>query len=125
MNGLRYKWDGAHWFGVFPPSTNYAGLLHPSVRSLLAESNLPTGINIRGLKVELVAGGKSTRLIGLGLQVGTKDKQFMRMDIGGAHPKHGNPAGTGAKAKPNDELDVWDDFPFHFHVMQYDGDSNK
>jgi hypothetical protein len=87
--------------------------------------NIPTGINIRGLKVELVAGGRSTRLIGLGLQVGTKDKQFMRMDIGGAHPKHGNLAGTGAMPIANDELAVWDDLPFHFHVMQYAGESNK
>lgn len=77
------------------------------------------------MKVEFVAREKSTRLTGLGFQVGTKDKQFMRMDTRGTHPNHGNLDGTGVKAKAKDELAVWDDSPVHFHVMKYDGDSNK
>lgn len=88
--------------------------------------NIPTGLQIGGRKVQLVAGGKgSGRLLGVGIQVGTKDKQFMRMDFHVPSPFHGNPAGTGMQAKGNDELAAWVEQPFHFHVLQYNGQSNQ
>jgi len=88
--------------------------------------NIPTGLEIGGRKVQLVAGGEgSGRLLGLGIQVGNKDKQFMRMDFHKPWPTHGNPAGTGMLPKANDELTAWVDKPFHFHVLQYNGQSNR
>ncbi len=88
--------------------------------------NIPIGLKIGGRKVQLVASGKgSGRLLGLGIQVGNKDKQFMRMDFHVPSPFHGNPSGTGMLAKGNDELAAWEDTPFHFHVLQYNGQSNK
>ena len=92
----------------------------------MPEANIPTGLKVGKHKVQLVAGGKgSGRMMGIGVRMGNKNKQFMRMDFHAFSPFHGNKGGTGARPKPADELDVWADPPFHFHVLQYNGTSNK
>ncbi len=64
-------------------------------------------------------------MIGVGIQVGNKDKHFMRMDFHLPSPFHCHPSGTGMLPTGDDELAAWEDTPFHFHVLQYNGESNQ
>jgi RHS repeat-associated protein len=75
---------------------------------------IPTGIKISGIPLELRAGGThGGSLLGVGLKVGS-DRQFFRMDAYLLPAGHGGSAGLKAG-----ELDAWNDWPFHYHVMEY------
>jgi len=49
----------------------------------------------------------------------------MRTDFHVPSPFHGNPSGTGVLPKGDDATAAWEDKPFHFHVLQYNGKSNQ
>lgn len=81
--------------------------------------SIPTGLSISGKKVKLIAGGKqSTRLLGVGLELG-QNHQFFRMDLGLVAKGHGGGYRGGLPSTKSNELAVWNDAPFHFHVMKY------
>jgi RHS repeat-associated protein len=83
------------------------------------EMLLPAAFNIRGIGIKLMFGGPGTQVLGGGVEMtkGLK-RQLFRMDLSRSDFSHGNPAGTGAKAKGG-EIDIWHDPPFHYHVMKY------
>jgi hypothetical protein len=102
-----------------PKNTSRNGL----VRTGLRIGRLPVMFRFGGTKTASSKGG--TRVLGGGVMFGSRatggiEQQLFRMDYDpkGLHPGHGNPPGvlTGATEKAN-EIDIWDDGPFHYHVI--------
>jgi RHS repeat-associated protein len=82
---------------------------------------IKTGLNIRGIGVKLIFGGPGTQVMGGGVETSNgQNHQLFRMDIGSLDLGHGNPGGLGSIAKKKaSEIDIWEDPPFHYHVLRY------
>jgi RHS repeat-associated protein len=85
---------------------------------LSAQIPIPTGLRVGKLPVLLLAGGKTRAfsLLGIGLHAPgmkgvDKYQQVWRMDF---HPMHS----THTSPREGDEIAVWQDQPFHYHVLE-------
>jgi RHS repeat-associated protein len=111
------------WLGS-PYGKHLKGLLLylPNPGFLPLSEPIPTGLKLGKLPVLLQLGGKTkkTSLIGVGVLApkvphADKRQQIWRMDYHRMYDQHG---GSGKNMANPNEIAVWEDNPFHYHVMK-------
>lgn len=95
----------------------YMPLLKPGLNgSIPINTSAKVKFGKEKIPIKLVFGGPSEAsgtLFGLGVEMGSY-RQLIRMDYHKFNPEHG-----GASGLKNDEISVWQDRDFHYHVRKW------